>query len=600
VGYVPGVASALVIFVASLAFWSSPAPDSPSPFADQNSDAALFGKVVDAVNGRAIPDARVVLTRVRRVRPVPGEPLEGIRARSTSVLTADDGTFNLRDLESGEYVLVARKSGYSGGYYGQQSPADDLQHFDLRIAETARGVTLRLWSGAVVSGRIAPSAEKPTPPEWVQVLRIGAEFGIARLSSAGRAKVGSDTGEFRVSGLAPGQYLIRTMAKEPSPLPGVAAFPISPAPSSFYYPNTSQLSLAEVITLEAGEERGGVEFQIPDSLPRAQSIAGRIDGLPYSLSETAVRLVLADHPPHLPANLEIATAAVRPDGTFVFPHVPNGTYHLRGISGVGAISPVDRQNVTGSLLVPSAPRTNAIDGNSGTSWFGTTLAIQDRSVAGLNLVVQPGARITGRFVLDPESQLPAPTFADLGVTALSLSGWNLDGFPSARATADASFDTPPLPPGRYLILSNNTGGWYPERASVTGRDVTIDGIDLREANLTGLVLTLTRRRAEISGVVVDAAGRASHNSHLFVFRTDRPHIDVDSAADAMNLRPNRFGEYKLGLAAGEYFVAAVAGPVPERWKDPAVLRSLIPIARRAQLARGDKVTFNLTARPWRQ
>jgi hypothetical protein len=117
-------------------------------------------------------------------------------------------------------------------------------------------------------------------------------------------------------------------------------------------------------------------------------------------------------------------------------------------------------------------------------------------------------------------------------------------------------------PGTYLIHASalwSDSLWMLRRATLNGRDVLDMPLQIGPAaSLSGLVLSLSRRSAELAGVVKDGAGRPAAHADLALVSTDARHLfpgsrrvrRVTTAADGTylvaGLPP---GEYRIGAAA---------------------------------------------------
>ena len=111
--------------------------------------------------------------------------------------------------------------------------------------------------------------------------------------------------------------------------------------------------------------------------------------------------------------------------------------------------------------------------------------------------------------------------------------------------------------------------------------------------MAGLVVTLTDRPTEISGIVKDAAGRPAPGFPIIVFSTDRNNWTTGSRR-VLQARPSSDGQYRLvGLPAGEYYVAAVTDIDPTQLYDPAFLQQLTASSFKITLADGEKKTQDL-------
>jgi hypothetical protein len=108
-----------------------------------------------------------------------------------------------------------------------------------------------------------------------------------------------------------------------------------------------------------------------------------------------------------------------------------------------------------------------------------------------------------------------------------------------------------------------------------GRDVSDVPFEVKPSqDVSGLLVTFTDRPTELSGTVIDQAGRAAPGFPIVVFSTDRTYWTIGSRR-VQQARPSSDGKYKLsGLPPGEYFVSAVTDLDPNDLADPLFLEQL--------------------------
>jgi len=148
-------------------------------------------------------------------------------------------------LEPGPYRLTVQKTGYV-----PLDPASVPTYWVL-AGQSLDVATVSLQKGGVVAGRVLDSFGEPMVDISVRAVKPGA--AIDRMGEANRT---NDLGEFRVFGLAPGEYII---AASPRPF-GSDALSRTMVSSTFY-PGTSDPSAAQVLTVRAGQTVAGIEFR---------------------------------------------------------------------------------------------------------------------------------------------------------------------------------------------------------------------------------------------------------------------------------------------------------------------------------------------------
>ena len=165
----------------------------------------VTGRVVDAATGEPIPGAIVSLSRVQ---PSPGAgrtsaavPAESAVLRSLTNQTNVNGAFEIAGVPSGRWRVQVLKDGYVA--FGATSS---------HVIEVGGGVVrvrdVQIDRGGAIEGRVRDA--RGTPMVRVSVLamqQLRNRDGTVQLTSGASGQT-NDLGEFRVSGLAPGLYVV--------------------------------------------------------------------------------------------------------------------------------------------------------------------------------------------------------------------------------------------------------------------------------------------------------------------------------------------------------------------------------------------------------
>ena len=309
------------------------------------------------VTGRAICGDTQRPARFAEVMLIPAtEDQGGGRGRRLSARTDLDGNFTVNGVEPGDYYVAGQMTGYIN--QSQQVEAALRAGGDTSTAlagipevhVSAGGATtqLTLQRGGVIAGTV--TWDDGTPANGVQVsaqpapttgtgtgstgssqlqtgsFRLGiggAPFGFAAYGGA----MTDDEGRFRVSGLAPGSYLLRASVQAPAPQRGDGGFTRT-LNLSVYAPNKMRRTDATAITLAAGEERDDVGVTL--GLAGLHSVSGVV-----SSSSAAVRSGSVSLTDQTDSSLN-RTGVINPDGSFLVPYVPPGNYTLRVMASANA------------------------------------------------------------------------------------------------------------------------------------------------------------------------------------------------------------------------------------------------------------------------
>jgi hypothetical protein len=155
----------------------------------------IQGVVLEQISGR--PVARTVV----RLDPVPVSG--GGKVQSLTTRAGRSGQFVFSAIPPGVYLLVAVRDGYFPAAYGQRLPIG--RGIPIQVTdESALFAELRLRHKGAVTGRVLD--ENGVARAGVSVLAYRARLP---LRSAGTA-VSDDRGVFRIHGLDPGKYWVRS------------------------------------------------------------------------------------------------------------------------------------------------------------------------------------------------------------------------------------------------------------------------------------------------------------------------------------------------------------------------------------------------------
>jgi hypothetical protein len=307
--------------------------------------------------------ARVTLVAVKDVSDFDPDAKKNDSGRTYSLIeTMLDGSFAATKVKPGTYYVVAEKEGYLSGM--ERFNADDLNKPTAEtkdmIAKAFRKVTVegnqtanievRLERGAAINGMITYDDGSPAAGLTVEVREQGSEGKWQALShSVGRAGVTSDDqGRYRVSGVAPGEYILeaRLQLQDIS----TSGFLVGGSNSvmwnqkyalSVYSGAATRAKDATSFKVITAEDRSGEDLVVP--LSKLHAIAGTVaaerDG--HAVNAATVKLVYADD------KSEVASTRVEnEEGFFRFEFVPEGSYLIE-VSSAKDVSREEKPNPPG-------------------------------------------------------------------------------------------------------------------------------------------------------------------------------------------------------------------------------------------------------------
>jgi hypothetical protein len=202
--------------------------------APQQSSETVFGRISGwtlSASSEPIAGAEVIL---------PCPPLNVQRTTSDA-----SGRFEFRSAE-GNCRLMARKDGYVETSFNGD-PAAGGYGIKVRGGASHDGIELRLVPGGVVAGTIAGPGGARTDGVRLQLVRRDVINGIVRLVPLSYAPVRD--GRYRTAPVAPGDYYVRAFP------PPAGTEPVVSGVAPTYFPGTSKVGEATLITIKAGDVR---------------------------------------------------------------------------------------------------------------------------------------------------------------------------------------------------------------------------------------------------------------------------------------------------------------------------------------------------------
>lgn len=557
----------------------------------------LTGQVVDSVTSAPVPGAILTVTNLA-TGPVRERPR-----------TDASGRFAVR-VPTGRYEITATKAGSGEGAIRQTSPLDPGGWVSVSPGSSTE-TTIRLWRGAVISGRVTDGHAEGLGSVPVRLFRRAFVAGSVRLLAAGSA-TSDDRGAYRFTDVRPGAYVVGvlpmntavparwigdTAADTPAGLGlyeqmalqdlpsftaaqsfgsvrlGAMVDSLQPrrvddawvAPVSTFYPGVSDPAQAGPIQVRSGDDVPGIDLTVLER--PTVSVSGRLAGGGAALSPyTAVRLVPTEIGNSLGRETYSSLALADSRGQFVFPVVTPGHY---------------------LLLVHRTP-TGPTDLGY---WASETLNVQS-DVTDLTVLIHTGLKITGR--IQPGTQ-----------QSVALQGTRVrlersDGAPPPRrlnltVESDGTFVVGGAPAGRYVLRFTGLGEWSVTAASSPAGELHNRAFDLSR-DIENAQVTITSVRSSVRGVVHDEQGAPSGNCLVLLLPEDRS-LWSDYGATPVYLqsqRPSPDGEFAFAIVPrGDYRLVAVGLGGKEHWSEPAMLAGLAARGKRISVAAGATVNETL-------
>jgi protocatechuate 3,4-dioxygenase beta subunit len=489
----------VLILLSSLSAQQAPPRDAPP-----SGNAIVRGRVTDA-QGLPLPRTHITLTAGRN------------RYRA---MTNPDGAYELSGIASGSYRLTAERTGYLDAEYGAApvSPADTKSPgLTLAADDVREHADFTLLFGGVIDGRVIDENGEPLPAQ-VEAIAVATALRYPGRRPTSPTQT-NDLGRFRISGLAPGTYLVSVAALRPTQTGAVDHS--SSAYAVTYYPGVLEPERATPIAVAAAQHVEGVEFAtvtVPSSssralpatpisrtpaddavtngrvaAPPAAALVGRItdgSGRPVpDLVITALEARFVEGRPVRAATISVTPRPVTdPLGEFRISGLPPGRYYVMASSK--EVWPSSRRNETlafNTTFYPGVPYDGA-----------QAVDVGAREEAALNFTIVEGpvGHVAGRLlktsgephrgaelILQRAIRGIRPLGNFLGQNSTAGFAGESDVMSAIRTSADGTFRFADIPSGDYLLSTPDTL----ISEFVTVDSVGLDGVTLVENGVGGAI-----------------------------------------------------------------------------------------------------------------
>ena len=414
--------------------------------------AALYGQVAEGNIVDGISGAPVAWAYVKLSAP------EGWAAPAARSDLGGHFRISLTHTDIERAWLSVSRSGYLA--FSQRLPAPSSPELlDLRITLTPQ---------AVITGRIEDEDGFPVAFVSVQAfhyLKVGNRMELRGSGSAGLHGLG----EYRISGLPAGSYYIRI-----SSIVGLEEWDLRYSPE--FYGGTTTPQGASMVEVKAGETRSGVDFHLK-----------RRQGVKITAQVTSPASWGKPEQVIMSLRSEFGfwrRAAAEGDATYVFPHVPPGTY-----------------DVDATARFPSLGRSLSVKRQ-------IEVAAADISSLVLDFDSELGVEVGGQVLSDG-----APARCPYAI-GLKLRSGIVPEF-GAKSRPDGTFSIERVTPGHYRLIIQPEQVNEPSSAcrevTLSARlgdtDVLANGLDVGTVPVGPLRILVTAKVGTLSGSIVDFADK---------------------------------------------------------------------------------------------
>jgi protocatechuate 3,4-dioxygenase beta subunit len=461
--------------------------------------------------------------------------------RPRQATTDAQGNFEFTGLPAGSYRIMANTGQYSAQYlamaYGAKKPSapyssDPGQAIQLSDGQTFSKAIIPLPRGAVIAGRVTDETGEPMARVMVSTLMYPA--GSTRPQRFGSSAQTDDLGQFRLFGMAPGEYVVMAEARSNTFVPPNAEAPREEESTGYlttYYPGKADEATAVRVRARAGAEAGGIEIRMVQG--RLFRVSGFVtDSLGQPLARTSGQLMRRES-----GGMNYGSGfSTDEQGQFRMQNIAPGTYRI-----------IVRQ-MRPAALSPGANMQMEM------GEFANVPVTINADIDNLAIVTGPGTTITGTIVFEQEPPSPMPK--EMRVMATPGNPEDMMGMSSpqpALVTPELTFTLKGLA-GEYLLRAS-----APNQAI---KSITANGEDITDTphafkSNERITITFTSRLSSLEGTVTDAKGQPTTEAALIMFPEDK----ASWRSSSMRVRRAMVyagGQFRMiALLPGRYYIAAV-------------------------------------------
>ena len=466
-----------------------PAAVHDSPAQVQANDCSADGIVVNAISGEPVPRARVSLLTT---------------ANQSTVLADSGGRFRMEHISCGVIQFFARRTGFLENTAGLGGPITLRKSVTLEPGGAAHDVRIALTPQAVITGTVTDDQGDPMLGAQVAVFSSRVLQGRRTFQQTGQGG-SNDLGEYRISGLAPGKYVVCAHLNQ-----GMGPLDLTNGATTGdkCFPGPLEVGSTTTFELAAGRD---VRINLALPLIPSVHVRGVVTGLPkargVALSLTRRGAV---------GNASNRSAPVRPDGHFDIPGVTPGPYLLA--------TDYWEDNRRYTARIP--------------------LEVGGGDVDGLTVPLSEGFSLQGVVRVESKDGVPPPR-NQFGVSLRSsepVAGggrmvWGADG---------TSFTLADMTPGVYRLEAYTSGNFFIKRAMLNGRDISREDTSITQPSGT-VELVISDEGGSVEGQTEDRDGKPAEGWAM---------IFEDGKAPR-NARADAAGHFRFAfIAPGKYTIYA--------------------------------------------
>jgi hypothetical protein len=563
--------TAIVALVLALAS-QAPPPPPPAPAGGFQTQPQTFGArqpprdAAAEKKGTGVIRGKITNTEGRPLRRVQlrlsGEMIPEGRTASTNGL----GKFEIRELPAGRFNLTASRAGYLPMQFGQSRIGEPGRPIELADTQILENSDIVLPHTAIISGRILDEAGEPLAGATVLTMQMKYFNGKRRLLPVRGSARSDDTGQYRLSGLEPGEYYLQASSQETweADTPDKQMLGFLPT----FYPSHPIQTDAQRVRVRAGQELPGIDVALlPGKVGKISGTVFSSFGQPLAGENVSMSFEIRGE-----SFMSMSGGqSVNPDGSFMFRNIAPAEYHLN----VRMPATADRGAEAANVIV----------------------SVVGGDVEGVNIVTSAAGSVNGRLTIDgggtfpnPLTRLivrPLPVDRDTAISGLGAIADN------GRLKEDGAFDLKQVIGSNRLTVGPLPDGWAIKSIDHNGRDLTTQPFDTQGATLDGVAIALTNRFPVVTGSLRDDKGNGVVTGTVIIFPEEGTQWIEDLRTVRM-ARATQSGIFTIkAIRPGEYLAVAVPTVQTNQWNDPEFLEALRAQATRISLREGETKALEL-------
>jgi hypothetical protein len=491
---------------------------------------------------------------------------EAAKARSgmKPVNSNEKGEFVFEQVPVGLYRIEARRDRFS---YTPNGAVVDVQP-----RAQVQNVSVAMTPAAAITGVVLDESDKPVPFAVVTSLSVDYVPGGVRALRTIAFVETNDLGEYRLYGLAPGEYLVSvdlsdTANREPRVRQNIPQQPKSYA--IHYYPGTPEIGAASPVRVrESGLDVGGIDVRLRQT-PLATVRGKFLMNVPSTTTPpppVSLMMTLASFPDASPDFRYRPNAA----GEFEIPNVAPGSYLLKA-TGRARNSP----SLHSSMM---------------------RVEVGSKDIEGLAVPVVVGPTVTGTLRIDGiDGLLPFDATALVRFTG-RVSGVNgfysRDGF-DGLVSPNGSYSTGGFAfPGSFDIALHGLPPGYYLKTPLT---LEIPSADIPPS--ISVPLTLGHHQGVVSGIVNGTDRRPVTGAIVVLVPAEALRTRADRYLRALSDGTGRFRV--VSPPPGDYTAFAFEGIEGDAFYNPEFLQRYLGRGVRVSIRENADASVNLQLIPWR-